>query len=106
MLREGPLVEVLRAVERPAYKVRIVEPPARAIETLSRLSGVDDVTLDEDSDDIVFRCEGGAEAASDVAAALLRDGLHLAHFGEVEGSLEATFVKLLRPPLPLGEGGG
>jgi ABC-2 type transport system ATP-binding protein len=96
MLREGPLTEVLRAVERPAYKVRVVEPAARAVETLSRQPGVDDVTLEDDTHDIVFRCEGGAEAASDVAAALLRDGFHLAHFGEVEGSLEATFVRLAR----------
>jgi ABC-2 type transport system ATP-binding protein len=96
MLREGPLVEVLRAVERPTYVVRVLEPAARAASVLSGLSGVDDVTLDDDAEDVPFRCEGGAEAASDVAAALLRAGLHLAHFGEVEGSLEATFVKLAR----------
>jgi ABC-2 type transport system ATP-binding protein len=96
MLREGPLVEVLRAVERPAYKVRVLEPAARAAAVLSQLTGVADVTLDDEVDDVVFHCEGGAEAASDVAAALLREGLHLARFGEVEGSLEATFVKLAR----------
>jgi ABC-2 type transport system ATP-binding protein len=96
MLREGPLGDVLRAVERPAYFVRVLETPAQAATVLAGLTGVVDVEIDADTDEVRFRCEGGAQAASEAVAGLIEAGLHLARFGEVEGSLEATFMRLAR----------
>jgi ABC-2 type transport system ATP-binding protein len=96
MLREGPLGEVLYAVERPGYVVRVLEPPERAAEVLGTLSGVCQISLDEATGDVRFRCDGDAEGAARAAAAVVQAGLHLARFGEVEGSLEATFMRLAR----------
>jgi ABC-2 type transport system ATP-binding protein len=96
MLREGPLVEIMREVERPSYVVRVLEPASMAVTVLSGLAQVADVEADDDTGEIHFRCDGDSHQASDAVAALVAAGLHLAHFGEVEGSLEATFVKLAR----------
>jgi ABC-2 type transport system ATP-binding protein len=96
MLREGPLADVLWAVERPGYRVRVLEPAETAATLLATTSGVVDVDLDASSQEITFRSEGGAEVAANAVAGLVRAGLHLASFGEIEGSLEATFVRLAR----------
>jgi hypothetical protein len=96
MLREGPLAEVLWAVERPSYLVRVLEPAGRAAAVLSSVSGVGQITVDEQSGDVHFRCDGDAEGAARAAAAIVEAGLRLARFGTVEGSLEATFVRLAR----------
>src|SRR5262249_12705110 len=96
MLREGPLGDVLWAVERPGYVVRVLEPAERAAEVLSSVNGVGQVTIDDPTGDVHFRCDGDAETAARAAAAVVQAGLHLARFGEVEGSLEATFMRLAR----------
>jgi ABC-2 type transport system ATP-binding protein len=98
MLREGALGDVLHAVERPVYALRVLEVEAaeRTAAIIADLPGVDDVEVDTEADEIRFRCEGGAEAASAVIAAVIAAGLHVARFGEIEGSLEATFVQLTR----------
>jgi len=96
MLREGPLADVLWAVERPGYVVRVLEPADSAAAVLGSLPGLGEIAIDEDSGDVHFRCDGDALDAADAAAAVVRAGLHLAHFGEVEGSLEDTFVRLAR----------
>jgi ABC-2 type transport system ATP-binding protein len=96
MLREGPLSEVMWAVERPGYVLRVLEPAERAATVLQTLPGVGAIDVDEDSGDVHFRCEGGAEVAAVAVAAVVDAGLSLAHFGQVEGSLEAAFVRLAR----------
>ena len=96
MLREGPLGEVLWAVESPGFVVRVLESPELAARTIQALPGVGDVQIDAETGDVRFRCEGGAEAAAEVVAAVVGDGLHLARFGAAEGSLEAAFVRMAR----------
>jgi ABC-2 type transport system ATP-binding protein len=96
MLRQGLLGEVLWAVERPGYVVRVLEPAERAAAVLSHVSGVAQIDVDDETGDVHFLCDGDAEGAASAAAAVVQAGLHLARFGEVEGSLEATFVRLAR----------
>lgn len=96
MLREGPLAEVLWAVERPGYIVRVLEPAEQAASVLQTLSGIGAIEIDDVSGDVHFRCDGSAEVAAEAAAALVHAGLHLAHFGKLEGSLEDAFVRLAR----------
>jgi hypothetical protein len=96
MLREGPLGEVLWAVEAPGYLVRVLESPELAARTIQSLAGVGDIEIDAETGEVRFRCEGGAEAAAGVVAAVVGEGLHLARFGETEGSLEAAFVRMAR----------
>jgi len=95
MLREGLLSDVLWAVETPTYLLRVLESPDQAAAVLASLPGVRDVDVEPDTGEVHFRCEGD-EAAADAVAALVDSGLHLARFGQVEGSLEATFVRLAR----------
>jgi ABC-2 type transport system ATP-binding protein len=96
MLREGPLGEVLWAVERHGYVVRVLEGAEAAARVLQTVTGVDSVDISAETDDVHFRCDGGAEVAAAAATALVTAGLRLARFGEVEGSLEAAFVRLAR----------
>jgi ABC-2 type transport system ATP-binding protein len=96
MLREGPLADVLWAVERPGYTLRVLEPPEQAAVVLESVAGVGAIEVDGEAGEVRFRCEGGAEAASAAVAAVVAAGLRLARFGELEGSLEATFVRLTR----------
>ena len=96
MLREGPLNEVLWAVERPGYVLRVLETPEEAAAVLQSVPGVGSIELDESTAEVHFRCDGGAEVAAQAASAVVSAGLRLARFGEVEGSLEAAFVRLAR----------
>jgi ABC-2 type transport system ATP-binding protein len=96
MLRQGLLGEVLSAVERPGFVVRVLEPAERAAAVLSSVPGVGQLSVDDETGDVHFLCDGDAEGAARAAAAIVQAGLHLARFGEVEGSLEATFVRLAR----------
>jgi ABC-2 type transport system ATP-binding protein len=100
MLREGPLSEVLWAVETPTYLLRVLESSDHAAAVLASLAGVRDVDVESETGEIHFRC-GGDVAAADAVAALVGSGLHLARFGQVEGSLEATFVRLAREEAPV-----
>ena len=68
----------------------------RAATVLQTIPGVGAIGLDEHTGDVHFRCEGGAEVAAVAVAAIIDAGLKLAHFGQVEGSLEAAFVRLAR----------
>jgi ABC-2 type transport system ATP-binding protein len=96
MLRQGPLADVLWAVERPGYVLRVLEPAELAARTLQTIGGVGAISVDDESGEVHFRCDGGAEMAAEAVAAVVAAGLHLARFGEVEGSLEAAFVRLAR----------
>jgi ABC-2 type transport system ATP-binding protein len=96
MLREGPLSEVLWAVERPGYVLRVLEPPEQAAAVLQSVMGVAAIEVDEIASEVHFRCEGGAEVAALAVAAIVGARLRLAHFGQIEGSLEAAFVRLAR----------
>ncbi len=96
MLREGPLGEVLCAVERPGYVVRVLEPAERAASVLESLTGVEQITIDQETGEVHFWCDDDAAGAAAAAAAIVHAGLHLARFGEIEGSLEATFMRLAR----------
>lgn len=96
MLREGPLAEVLHAVERPAYFVRVLQSPHEAATVLAAVSGVTDVEVDAQTGEVHFRCDEGAAGAAEAVAMLVRGGLQLARFGEEENSLESTFVQLTR----------
>jgi ABC-2 type transport system ATP-binding protein len=95
MVREGPLAEVLHAVERPTYVLRTFEPVEVVTAVLSALPTVDNLEVDPETEEVRFRCEG-AQIAADAVAAVVTAGLHLVRFGEVAGSLEATFVQLTR----------
>jgi ABC-2 type transport system ATP-binding protein len=96
MLRQGPLGEVLWAVERPGYVLRVLEPPENAARVLQSMPGFGAIDVDEDTGDVHFRCDGGAELAAQAVKAVVDAGLHLSRFGEAEGSLEAAFVRLAR----------
>jgi ABC-2 type transport system ATP-binding protein len=96
MLRQGALGDVLWAVERPGFVLRVIEPADAAARVLQALPGVGAIEVDDESGDVHFRCEGGAQEAAEVVAAIVASGLHLARFGEAEGSLEAAFVHLAR----------
>jgi ABC-2 type transport system ATP-binding protein len=96
MLREGPLDEVLWALERPGYFVRVLEDPERAAEVLEMVAGVGAVEIDPDGSTVHFRCEGGAEGAAAALAATVEAKIKVARFGEMETSLETTFVRLAR----------
>ena len=94
--RQGPLAEVLWAVERPGYVLRVLESAEDAARVLQTLPGVGAIQIDDQTHDLHFRCDGGAEMAAEAIAAVVGAGLHLARFGEAEGSLEAAFVRLAR----------
>jgi ABC-2 type transport system ATP-binding protein len=100
MLRQGPLSDVLWAVETPTYLLRVLESSDHAAAVLASLAGVRDVDVESGTGEIHFRCEDDV-AAADAVAALVGSGLHLARFGQVEGSLEATFVRLAREEAPV-----
>src|SRR6266852_786814 len=48
MLRQGPLADVLWAVERPGYVVRVLEPPALAASVLASLDGIGAISIDDE----------------------------------------------------------
>jgi ABC-2 type transport system ATP-binding protein len=96
MLREGPLAEVLWAVERPGYVLRVLEAPEAAASVLQDLDGIGAISIDDETREVHFRCDGGAETAAAAVTAVVAAGLRVARFGEVEGSLEAAFVRLAR----------
>ena len=87
---------MLWAVESPGYVLRVLESPEQAAGVLQSLPGVGEIQVDDETAEVHFRCEGGAEAAAQAVAAVVGEGLHLARFGEAEGSLEAAFVRLAR----------
>src|SRR5205085_3368141 len=80
MLREGPLAEVLWAVERPGYVLRVLEPAERAAAVLQTVNGVGAIQVEEETGEVHFRCEGGADIAAAAATAIVNAGLRLAHF--------------------------
>jgi ABC-2 type transport system ATP-binding protein len=102
MLRQGPLAEVLWAVERPGYVLRVLEPAEQAARVLQEMPTFGAIHVDDETQDVHFHCEGGPEVAAQAVAAVVGAGLHLTRFGEAEGSLEAAFVRLAREePLPV-----
>jgi len=94
MLREGPVGEVLWAAERPGYVLRVLRDAERAAAALEVAPGVGAVEPPVDGE-IRFYA-GGAEQAATALAAVVGAGIPVARFAELEGSLEATFVRLAR----------
>ena len=104
LVRSGPVADIVAAAGRPAYLLRTLRESERAAGTLEAVLGVVDVRLEEEG--IRFECEGGSETAARALAAVVAAGVPIARFGEVESSLEATFVRLARRDgqAKLGEG--
>jgi len=96
MLREGPLADVLWALERPGFFVRVLADPERAAEVLETVPGAGAVEIDPDGSTVRFHSAEGVEGAAAALAALVEAKLKIARFGEMETSLEATFVRLAR----------
>jgi ABC-2 type transport system ATP-binding protein len=94
VVREGRVEEVLRASERPLWRMRLLRDPEAAARVLEAVAGVSEISLAPDG--ILFRCEGGAEGAADALEAVVRAGCKVTRLAEVESSLEETFLKLAR----------
>ncbi len=96
MLREGPLQDILWAMERPGYFVRVLADPERAATILEGVPGVGGVEIDPDGSTVHFHCSDGADGAANALAAIVEARIKVARFGEMETSLESTFVRLTR----------
>ena len=94
MVREGTVAEAIGAAERPAYLLRPLREAERAATVLAQLPGVSDVH--PSADGVRFRVDGGAEMAARALATVVGEGIPVGRFAELEGSLEATFVRLAR----------
>jgi ABC-2 type transport system ATP-binding protein len=94
MVREGTVLEVLWAAERPGFILHVLRDPAEAMRVLESMPGVGAVAVV--SGGIRFHCEGGAEGASAVLAALVTAGIPVSGLTEIETSLESTFLELTR----------
>jgi ABC-2 type transport system ATP-binding protein len=94
LVQEGPVAELLWAAERPGYLLRVLRDPERAAAVLEGLPGVCAVATTADG--IRFHYDGGAEGAAGALAAVVQDGIPVIRFTELQGSLEATFLRLAR----------
>jgi ABC-2 type transport system ATP-binding protein len=94
LIRSGPVGELVAAAERPEYLLRALREVERAARALEVVPGVVGVSVGEAG--VRFGCDGGAETAARALAAVVAAGVPVARFGEVESSLEATFVRLAR----------
>ena len=94
LVREGPMRELLWAAEWPSYLMRVLREEERAATVLEQVPGVG--TVETADDGIRFRCEGGAEVAATALAAVVRAGIPVVRFAELENSLESTFLELAR----------
>jgi len=93
LVREGPMDELLLAAERPAYQLRVLHGTAAALDALALVPGL--AGLAADGDELRFHC-AGPEAAAQALAAVVAAGVPVTRFGEVESSLETTFIRLSR----------
>ncbi|MBI2954956.1 MAG: ABC transporter ATP-binding protein [Chloroflexi bacterium] len=94
LLREGTVKDVLWAAERPAYQLKVLRDVERAVAMLESTEGIGAVSVSDG--DIRFHCDGGAESAAEALAAVVRSGIPVVRFAEIESSLEATFLRLAR----------
>ncbi len=94
LIQEGTVKDLLWAAERPAYRLKVLRDAERAAALLEGLSGIGSVVVEDG--EVRFHCEGGAEVAASALAAVVGGGVPVARFGEVENSLESTFLRLAR----------
>ncbi len=94
LIREGTVKDVLWAVGRPSYRLRVLRDTELAAALLESIDGVGAVSVEDG--EVHFHCEGGAESAATALAAVVGGGFPVARFAEVESSLEATFLRLAR----------
>lgn len=94
MVRQGTVAEVVWAAEHPTFLLRALCEAERAAAVLAGLPGVEGLRLDEG--EIRFRVQGGAEAAARALAVVVEAGIPVGRFAPLEGSLEATFVRVAR----------
>ena len=113
LVREGPVGELLAPSARPGFVLRLLpEAPStgeravdRAARALGELPFVSDLRIDEDAPGgngfgaVHFRCAGAEDAASALAA-VVRAGVPVVRFAELEGSLEQAFIRLAREEVP------
>jgi ABC-2 type transport system ATP-binding protein len=93
LVREGPVAELLAAVERPRHALRVLRDAERAAAALEVLPQIGAVVVEGDV--VAFRCGRGDDAAAALAA-VVAAGVPVVRFGEADASLEATFVQLAR----------
>lgn len=94
LIREGTVKDILWAAERPGYQLRVLRDAERAAALLESTDGIGAVSVVDG--EVRFHCEGGAESAAAGLAAVVRGGIPVARFAEMESSLEATFLRLAR----------
>jgi ABC-2 type transport system ATP-binding protein len=113
LVREGPVGELLAPSARPGFVLRLLpEAPStgeravdRAARALGELPFVSDLRVDDDPSgqagptELRFRCAGAEDAASALAA-VVRAGVPVVRFAELEGSLEQAFIRLAREEVP------
>jgi ABC-2 type transport system ATP-binding protein len=92
---EGSVADALWAAEQAAYQLRPLRDIERAAAVLRATPGVG--TVDVGADGVLrFRVRNGSEDAAAALAAVVSAGVPVGRFAELEGSLEATFVRLAR----------
>ena len=94
LIREGTVKDVLWAAERPTYQLRVLRDVERAATLLEAAGHVASVSIIDG--DIRFHCDGGAEPAAAALASIVEAGIPVVRFGEIENSLEATFLRLAK----------
>jgi ABC-2 type transport system ATP-binding protein len=94
MVREGPVVELLWAADRPGYALRVLRDVERAAAVLEAAPGIS--VISTTADEVRFVASDGVEGAATALAAVVAAGVPVARFAEIESSLEATFVRLAR----------
>ena len=74
------------------YKVSFVERAEQGMDALKEWPGVHDIQWD--GKDLVFGFDGGPPRAAELLKALIQQGLPVAGFNELPGSLERAYLNL------------
>jgi len=92
LVLEGLISDVLRGQDQPGFVLRVLRNAATAVGVLERAEGITAIAVQDN--EISFRSDSGAEAASLALAAVVAAGIPIAYFAEAPRDLESTFVRV------------
>ena len=92
LVLEGLISDVLRGQGQPGYILRVLRGAESAVAVLERAEGITAIAVQDN--EIAFRSDAGAEAASMALSAVVSAGVAVAYFAEAPRDLEATFVRV------------